>query len=129
MQFGVGIAAGVEHRKLPELMSIAWDKAENSTRGYLETQFNCCGYYNSTDRAWLEGCPPVSVLNATIVGCQEAMFAQAAKLVYAVGSAGIVVTLLEIFALIVTIALIVRIHKIQHKYSQISQDDPVALLR
>ena len=128
-QFSVGIAAGIEHSKIPQLTSQAWGMADNKTIAYIEEKWLCCGFWNATDRPFPPSCPAPTASHAVIPGCKDELFDIEKSLVYSVGAAGIVVTLLEIATFVVTVVVVVRIRKIQEKYTQVAQDDPVALLR
>ncbi|XP_053155774.1 tetraspanin-31 isoform X2 [Hemicordylus capensis] len=49
VQFGVSCSClALTKDKQESLLSVAWEKMENSTRKALEKNFNCCGLFNTS---------------------------------------------------------------------------------
>lgn len=145
-QVSVGTAAYVRQDKFPVVLDAAWDRAENSTRAYLETTFACCGLDNTTDRAYLPGCPgysssssssslSVSAADETVAsslyngGCMAPILALAYRVANKVGAALLGITAFEVLTLVITAVLLCRIRKAKTAYSRMDADPVESLLR
>ena len=145
-QVSVGVTAYVRQDKFPVVLSVAWDNAENSTRAYLETTFDCCGLDNTTDRAYLPGCPGYSssssasvsaahAADATVAsslyngGCLAPILALAYRVADKVGAALLGITAFELLTLVITAVLLCRIRKAKVSYSRMDADPVESLLR
>ena len=145
LQVSVGTAAYVLQDQYPRLLSEAWGSSENSTRSYLEGKFDCCGFYNTTDREYLPGCPGyvasssvfsssapatreelASVIDPSSVssngGCESPLVDLAKSMATSVGIALICITVLEVAILIATGVLLYRIRTAQNRYAQFGSD-------
>ena len=145
-QVSVGVTAYVRQDKFPVVVSAAWDTAENSTRAYLETTFDCCGLDNTTDRAYLPGCPGYNAssssasadeaaVDETVAsslyngGCMAPILALAYRVANKVGAALLGITAFEVLTLIITAVLLCRIRKAKVNYSRMDTDPVENLLR
>lgn len=150
VQVSVGVTAYVRQDKFPVVVNAAWNNAENSTRAYLETTFECCGLENTTDRAYLPGCPGYAsssfsssaasassslALDETVSsslfngGCMAPILALAYRVANKVGAALLGITAFEVLTLIVTAVLLCRIRKAKVSYSRMDADPVESLLR
>ena len=143
-EFCVGISAGAASEStIDKLTSGAWASSTNDTISYFEARYNCCGFFDATDKtvhcANLTFAVPssssgllsssaitgVSSFSASegISGCRDAIFGVVKGMTSKITVGAFVILLFQGAVLFVTVLLSLRIKKINTKYSSITQFD------
>ncbi|KAH3756819.1 CD53 antigen [Pelomyxa schiedti] len=113
-QLGVGVAATVDAGQLPTMLDIAWSNTDAIQLASIQEDLSCCGFYNSTDRQ-VEPCPVVS--NVTVTrGCYNPLMHNIGDAMDELAISAIVISVMEVFGIILTIVLVARISKIYKQY-------------
>lgn len=106
-----------------DFITDAWDAADNSTRAYLEEEFDCCGGVNSTYETATWAC------NHTLIdgsdgdgGCVDKLTDFAKDKILPVGGGLIAITVLEIVIIVVTIIIARKIRHV-HNYYKVQEQD------
>lgn len=106
----MGIAAIVQKDKLPSVVDLAWDKSTDDTKEYIQMNFDCCGFHNVSDRAYLEKCPSSKVTSTKVEDtCGYVLLNVLRGTVGEIGAAAIVIAVFEIGTMACTFALAKRI--------------------
>lgn len=101
--------------------SLAWGSSTNETRVALEEKFNCCGFYNTTDRI-AEPCPAGKQGSINIKdSCSQTILEVIKDLTVQIAVAAFIVTFFEASTAIITFFLAHRI-KVVNKYAAVDQD-------
>lgn len=118
----VGIVAVSRSNNLTLFANKAWDSSTNETRISLERQFSCCGFYNTTDRAVVEGCPDGKYESFDIKDtCSHAILNVIKDLTVQIAVTAFIITFFESVTAVITFVLAHRI-KLAHQYSAVNQD-------
>ena len=121
-EFTLGIIAATRADDFSSLASKAWDSSSNKTRISLETQFSCCGFFNTTDRAVAEGCPDGKYGSADVRdACDYAITKYIKGFTVQIAVAAFVITFFEGVTAVITCLLAHKI-KLAYKYSAVNQD-------
>jgi len=144
-QVVLGIVAYAEREHLPVVASYAWTISSNVTRIYFEKTFNCCGYYNASDRAEPDVIKGVCTKNNTvippssyssspstfssiiiypqqvysIVGCEQEIFGTTSKLLLKIFICALSAAFLEFAILVATVLLMIRIKYVNKQYHRL----------
>jgi len=101
----IGIVGYLNKSSLYTYASDAWSEASNDTRGLIEKNFNCCGFYNSTDRPYGNGTFVCAMYPNNLTACETAIIDKLESFftpIAGVGFALVIITLLGIiFAIVV----------------------------
>jgi len=109
-QVAIGITAYVLRNDIPEFASNNWSNLTPQGKQEIEKGFQCCGWYNSTDRADPVNCATNSTGGFGFdVGCQQAVEDAIYNNLYIIGATAIAVGALELIVLIFSCCLIQRI--------------------
>lgn len=132
-QIGLGITCYIKRNDLPKLADLSWTFAENSTRIYFETKFNCCGYYNITDRVASDPIKNICVINNTvynydnvylsdmayIIGCSYKLFKNIHQHIIIIICVSLICTIIEMGVIVMISLVICKIHKSRIEHSRI----------
>lgn len=126
LELSVGIAAAAKKDKISSVASLAWGQSTDETKGYFEQKFDCCGFYNTTDRAYEAACPQAKVgSSAAEDACSTAITSVIEKVMYKVSVAALVIAFFEVGTMVCTFALARRIKDASggnNGYSSVSQN-------
>ena len=118
----VGIVAATRTNDVSTFASKAWDSSTNTTRISIERQFNCCGFFNTTDRAIAEGCPEGKYESLDIRdACSYSILSVVKDLTVQIAVTAFIITFFEGVTAVITFVLAHRI-KLAHQYSAVNQD-------
>jgi len=105
-QMGIGIAAYGFHSDVEGWVKTGWNTINNQTRDWVEQEFSCCGFYNSTDTPGY--CPP-----QTTKGCYYALVDYVKGKLLIVEIAALSIGCVEIFGLILSFCLCARMPNVR----------------
>jgi len=101
----IGIVGYLNKGTVNTLVSDAWEDFSNDSRSLIEKNFNCCGFWNSTDRPYANGTFVCPIYPNNITACEPAMVTFLESFftpIAGVGFALVIITLLGIiFAIVV----------------------------
>lgn len=100
-QFGVSCSCLAMNRGQQEkLLNSAWELMENKTRADLESQLNCCGLFNITEKHQVnrdfESCPAQCAKKGECVPCGKKMLDHATEALKILGGVGLFFSFTEI---------------------------------
>lgn len=121
-------AAAASEKTIDKLTSDAWTSATNNTRAYFEATYQCCGFFNVTDRTVLCGDSAGSGVaysssDGEGAGCRDAIYGVVKRMTSKVTVGAFVILLFQGAILFVTVLLSLRIKAISSSYSSITQFD------
>lgn len=120
----IGVAAIVSLAEVPKVTNAAWDYSSNRTREKMQSEFECCGFHNATDRSYLPSCTPGGLTR----GCEESVVHLFKTSLITIIVTVFLFTFFQFLTIAATVALTIRVRAVQLRYAKLNQDDPVSLI-